>query len=48
MPLIQRRTNLKDFDDHNIEIYMMEYIVFRKVLYTFKLIIPLLISNVKF
>jgi hypothetical protein len=45
MPLIQRRVNLKDFDDHNIQIYMMEYRIFHKVLYSFKLIIPLLVAT---
>jgi hypothetical protein len=43
MPLIQRKTILKDFENHKL-IYTMKYSLFNKIFYSFELIIRLFIS----
>jgi len=42
MPLIQRKTILKDFENHKF-IYIMKYGFFNKFFYSFELTIQLLI-----
>jgi hypothetical protein len=42
MPLIQRKTNLKEFENHKLR-YTMKYGFFYEVFYSFELIIQLLI-----
>jgi hypothetical protein len=42
MPLIQRKTILKDFENHKLR-YTMKYGFFYKFIYSFELIIQLLI-----
>jgi len=44
MPLIQRKTILKDFENHKLK-YTMKYGFFNKLFYSFGLIIQLLIFS---
>jgi hypothetical protein len=44
MPLIQRKTILKDFANHKLK-YTMKYGFFNEVFYSFELIIQLIISQ---
>jgi hypothetical protein len=47
MPLIQRKTILKDFENHKLK-YTMKYGIFYKFIYSFELIIQLPIFKCKF
>jgi hypothetical protein len=42
MPLIQRKTILKEFENHKL-IYTMKYGLFYKIIYSFELIIQVFI-----
>jgi hypothetical protein len=43
MPLIQKKTILKDFENHKLRYYTMKYEFFYKLFSSFELIIQLLI-----
>jgi hypothetical protein len=47
MPLIQRKTILKDFENHKL-IYKMKYGFFYKIFYSFELVIQVLFFKCKF